>query len=159
MFPLKFLKSSKFSDVLVELKTGDSAKGILHSIDNFMNVKLKSVFYAEQVGPKFYNCDECFIRGSNIKSIQFRDDIIEKIKQVEEVEKAVANSKSQIVHDRKDKFKNKDKKNFKKDYNNESNKNSKEERVDNKEETRRSKYRDDKKKYNKDPNKINSSKN
>jgi U6 snRNA-associated Sm-like protein LSm4 len=154
MFPLKFLKSSKFSDVLVELKTGDSAKGILHSIDNFMNVKLKSVFYAEQIGPKFYNVDECFIRGSNIKSIQFRDDIIEKIKQVEEVEKAVANSKSLIVHDKKDKFKSKDKKNFTKDnnYNKEGGK-------ENKDFIRRKKYNDEKKHENKIPNKINFSKN
>lgn len=89
MLPLNILKNSKKTDVLVELKSGDSVKGKLHSIDNFMNVKLKDVIYVKKEGPTFYNCNECFIRGSMLNSIQLRDDIIEKIKDIEEIEKQI----------------------------------------------------------------------
>lgn len=84
MQPINILKESKGSQVLIELKNGDSATGILHSIDSFMNVKLKQLTYIEREGPKFFKVDEVFIRGSTINGIQLREDIIDKIKLLEE---------------------------------------------------------------------------
>lgn len=113
--PLKFLKNCKRSEVLVELKNGDSAKGILHLIDYFMNIKLKDVLYIEKDGPKFVKCNECFIRGSNVSSIQLRDDIIEKVKEVELMEKEMIESKKKFFENKKayNKNDNKDKNNIK----------------------------------------------
>lgn len=107
--PLKFLKNCKRSEVLVELKNGDSAKGILHLIDYFMNIKLKDVLYIEKDGPKFVKCNECFIRGSNVSSIQLRDDIIEKVKEVELMEKEMIESKKKFFENKKAYNKNDDK--------------------------------------------------
>lgn len=118
--PLKFLKNCKRSEVLVELKNGDSAKGILHLIDYFMNIKLKDVLYIEKDGPKFVKCNECFIRGSNVSSIQLRDDIIEKVKEVELMEKEMIESKKKFFENKKAYNKNDDK-----DKNNIKNNNSK----------------------------------
>lgn len=118
--PLKFLKNCKRSEVLVELKNGDSAKGILHLIDYFMNIKLKDVLYIEKDGPKFVKCNECFIRGSNVSSIQLRDDIIEKVKEVELMEKEMIESKKKFFENKKayNKNDNKDKNNIKNNYKN-----------------------------------------
>lgn len=91
MLPLNFLKNAKRSVVLVELKNGDSAHGILSSIDSFMNIKLKEVTYIEKCGATFYKTPEIFIRGSCINTIQFKDDVIEKIKEVQNLEKAHSN--------------------------------------------------------------------
>lgn len=88
MLPLNFLKNAKRSVVLAELKNGDSAHGILSSIDSFMNIKLKEVTYIEKCGASFYKTPEIFIRGSCINTIQFKDDVIEKIKEVQILEKA-----------------------------------------------------------------------
>ena len=102
VLPLKFLKNCNRSDILVELKNGDSAKGVLHLIDYFMNIKLKDVLYIEKEGPKFVKCNECFIRGSNVSSIQLRDDIVEKVKEVQLMEKEMIENKRKFFENKKE---------------------------------------------------------
>lgn len=102
VLPLKFLKNCKRSEILVELKNGDSAKGVLHLIDYFMNIKLKDVLYIEKEGPKFIKCNECFIRGSNVSSIQLRDDIVEKVKEVQLMEKEMVENKRKFLENKKE---------------------------------------------------------
>mgnify|MGYP001948084326 CR=1 FL=1 len=70
--PMHIMKQSGTTkQVMVETKNGDSYDGILEAIDSFMNVKLTTVVITSEGGEKFSKCPECFIRGNNIKSIQF----------------------------------------------------------------------------------------
>jgi len=93
MIPIKLLKESKGSQVLIELKNGDTFTGTLYSVDNFMNVKLKTVTFIERQGPKFYSCDEVFIRGSTVSSVQLREDILEKIQEYNKAQEELINQK------------------------------------------------------------------
>ena len=79
---------------MVTAKSGESYDGCLESIDSFMNVKLTKVVITS-AGPKakkhnslkeevaddeplFSSCQECFVRGNNIKTIQFEQEKIDK---------------------------------------------------------------------------------
>jgi U6 snRNA-associated Sm-like protein LSm4 len=66
---------------LIELKNGDSVKGILENIDNFMNLKLKDIIWTSFNGEKFWKVPEGFIRGNNINSIQLKEGFLEKIEE------------------------------------------------------------------------------
>ena len=63
--------------VMVDTKNGESYDGNLEGIDTFMNLKLSKVVITSDQGT-FSKCDEAFIRGNNIKSIQFEESIISK---------------------------------------------------------------------------------
>lgn len=63
--------------LMVDTKNGESYDGTLESIDSFMNVKLSKVILTSAQG-SFSKCEEAFIRGNNIKSIQFEESIIDK---------------------------------------------------------------------------------
>lgn len=69
---------------MIELKNGDSVKGNLENVDNFMNMKLKDIIYTSSDGEKFWKTSEGFIRGNNINSIQFKEGLIEKIEEEKE---------------------------------------------------------------------------
>ena len=60
---------------MVDTKNGESYDGVLAGCDNYMNMKLTDVTITSSDG-KFSHCPEVFIRGNNIKSIQFQDDKI-----------------------------------------------------------------------------------
>ena len=63
--------------MMVDTKNGDSYEGTLGGCDLFMNLKLTKVIITSQSG-QFARCDEVFIRGNNIKSIQFSPEVLEK---------------------------------------------------------------------------------
>ena len=63
--------------VMVDTKNGESYDGNLDGIDTFMNLKLSKVVITSGEGT-FSKCEEAFIRGNNIKSIQFEESIISK---------------------------------------------------------------------------------
>lgn len=63
------------------MKNGDSVKGNLENVDNFMNLKLRDVIYTSSDGNKFWKINEEFIRGNNINSIQFKEGLLEKIEE------------------------------------------------------------------------------
>lgn len=54
--------------ITIELKNGVILEGNLHSVDQYLNVKLVEVKSLESKGRPFYqNCKTCFIRGSCVK--------------------------------------------------------------------------------------------
>ena len=70
--------------VMVTAKSGESYDGQLEGIDSFMNVKLKKVIITsattklDSEEPLFCQQDECYVRGNNVKTIQFDTDLIKK---------------------------------------------------------------------------------
>lgn len=99
--PLQFLKESKGSRIMIELKTGDCYDGLLHSIDGFMNIKMKQVTITKRENFDFFTCDEIFIRGSSICNIKFRDDIFERIKELKEKEKEIIKNSKELKDNKK----------------------------------------------------------
>ena len=78
MIPLQLLRQSGINNqIIVDTKNGESFDGILLGIDSFMNVKLSDVIITSANG-NFSKCNQCFIRGNNIKSIRFDSKIIEQ---------------------------------------------------------------------------------
>ena len=69
---------------MVTTKSGESYDGSLEGIDSFMNVKLKKVTITSATTkldsdePLFSHSEECFVRGNNVKTIQFDTDLIKK---------------------------------------------------------------------------------
>lgn len=57
---------------MVDTKNGESYDGTLGGCDNYMNLKLTNVTITSSDG-KFSKCQDVFIRGNNVKSIQFHD--------------------------------------------------------------------------------------
>jgi hypothetical protein len=49
-----------------------------------MNVKLKDVTYTSKDGYNFWKIKEGFNRGNNIKSIQFKENLIDKLEEQKE---------------------------------------------------------------------------
>lgn len=49
-----------------------------------MNLKLKEITYTSSDAEKFWKVPEGFIRGNNIKSIQFKEGLIEKLEEQKE---------------------------------------------------------------------------
>lgn len=49
-----------------------------------MNLKLKDITYTSSDAEKFWKVPEGFIRGNNIKSMQFREGLIEKLEEQKE---------------------------------------------------------------------------
>ena len=61
---------------MVDTKNGESYDGILEGCDNYMNLRLSNVVITSSDG-KFSKCQEVFIRGNNVKSIQMSDEVLE----------------------------------------------------------------------------------
>ena len=62
---------------MVDAKNGESYDGTLEAIDSFMNIQMSNVIITSSTG-KFSKCVEVFIRGNNIKSIQFDQNIVKQ---------------------------------------------------------------------------------
>ena len=60
---------------MIDTKNGESYEGQLEGCDNYMNLKLIEVTITSQNG-KFHKSNEVFIRGNNIKSIQFNEEVL-----------------------------------------------------------------------------------
>eukprot|EP00894_Picocystis_sp_ML_P002865 jgi/Pico_ML_1/53382/g3940.t1 len=66
-----FFKSLVGKEVTVELKNDLAIVGTLHSIDQFLNLKLDDVRVAdEQKHPHMLSVKNCFIRGSVVRYVQ-----------------------------------------------------------------------------------------
>ena len=70
-------QSGKDSRLMIECKNNESYDGILQACDTFMNMRLTDVTITSPDG-KFTKCGEVFIRGNNIKGIQFEPEVLEK---------------------------------------------------------------------------------
>ncbi|KAJ3062560.1 RNA processing protein, partial [Podochytrium sp. JEL0797] len=77
MLPLSLLNTAKGHPILVELKTGLTYNGHLHSCDNWMNINLHEVICTSADGDKFWRLAEVYIRGNTIKYLRLPDEIID----------------------------------------------------------------------------------
>ena len=65
-----FFKSLVGKDVVVELKNNLAVKGTLHSVDQWLNIKLERVQVTDKVRfPQLQAVDTLFIRGSVVRFI------------------------------------------------------------------------------------------
>lgn len=83
MLPLSLLKIAEDSQILIELKNGDTYNGRLSNCNMFMNMTLSEVICTSRDGDKFWKMPEVFIRGNSIKYIRIPDEILEQANQIE----------------------------------------------------------------------------
>ncbi|XP_041481159.1 U6 snRNA-associated Sm-like protein LSm2 [Lytechinus variegatus] len=70
-----FFKSLVGKDVIVELKNDLSIGGTLHSVDQFLNIKLTDISVTDQERyPHMLSVKNCFIRGSVVRYVQLPAD-------------------------------------------------------------------------------------
>ncbi|KAI8614775.1 hypothetical protein BC830DRAFT_1257022 [Chytriomyces sp. MP71] len=81
MLPLSLLNAAKGKPILVELKTGVTYNGHLHSCDNWMNINLHEVICTSADGDKFWRLPEAYIRGMTIKYLRLPDDVIDMVRE------------------------------------------------------------------------------
>lgn len=68
-----YFKTLVGKEVTVELKNDLAITGILHSVDQYLNVKLDSVRVVnEQKYPQMMSVKNCFIRGSVVRYVQVK---------------------------------------------------------------------------------------
>ncbi|CAK4927920.1 unnamed protein product [Aphanomyces euteiches] len=66
-----FFKTLLGKEVAVELKNDVALVGTLHSVDQYLNIKLTDVSVVEDYKyPQLMNMKNCFIRGSVVRYIQ-----------------------------------------------------------------------------------------
>lgn len=66
-----FFKTLVGKEVVVELKNGLSIRGQLHSVDQYLNVKLSDISVEDEARyPHLISVNNMFIRGSVIRYIQ-----------------------------------------------------------------------------------------
>jgi len=66
-----FFKSLVGKEITVELKNDLSIRGILHSVDQYLNIKLKDIIVIdEEKYPHMMSVKNCFIRGSVVRYVQ-----------------------------------------------------------------------------------------
>ena len=66
-----FLQSLVGKDVVVELKNDLSIHGTLHSVDQYLNIKLTDISVTDpEKYPHMLSVKNCFIRGSVVRYVQ-----------------------------------------------------------------------------------------
>nr|XP_027202150.1 small nuclear ribonucleoprotein SmD3b-like [Dermatophagoides pteronyssinus] len=66
--PVKLLHQGTGFTIIVELKTGECAKGILIDVEDNMNLLIENVLFTQKNGAKS-NQGKIFIRGSQIEFV------------------------------------------------------------------------------------------
>ena len=87
MLPLEILKGAKNKKILVQTKNGDYITGVLENVDAFMNLKITNFISNNKENDQFFKADEIFIRGNNIASLNFEENLLEEITKEKELEK------------------------------------------------------------------------
>ena len=72
--------------VLVDTKNGDTFHGELVACDTFMNLQLAQVTITSEPlqkqsaneAPCFHSCPVVFVRGNNIKTVQFDSEVLQR---------------------------------------------------------------------------------
>ena len=70
---------SENSEVMVEVKTGESYYGTLKGVDKHMNIKLKDVYLTDKKGEVFHKINEVYIRGNTLKYFRIDPTMLERI--------------------------------------------------------------------------------
>eukprot|EP00884_Botryococcus_braunii_P012427 jgi/Botrbrau1/21185/Bobra.0061s0076.1 len=66
-----YFKTLVGKEVTVELKNDLAISGVLHSVDQYLNVKLDSVRVVNEAKyPQMMSVKNCFIRGSVVRYVQ-----------------------------------------------------------------------------------------
>mmetsp|Transcript_15187 Transcript_15187/g.29649 ORF Transcript_15187/g.29649 Transcript_15187/m.29649 type:complete len:97 (-) Transcript_15187:432-722(-) len=66
-----FFKTLQGKEIVVELKNDLAIRGTLHSVDQYLNVKLLNVTVDDTENfPHMQSVKNCFVRGSVIKYVQ-----------------------------------------------------------------------------------------
>ena len=89
MLPLEILKGAKNKKILVQTKNGDYINGVLENVDAFMNLKITNFISNNKENDQFFKADEIFIRGNNIASLNFEENLLEEITKEKELEKQI----------------------------------------------------------------------
>jgi len=73
-----YFKTLVGKEVTVELKNDMEVSGVLHSADQYMNIKLNEVRVADPARfPHMASVKNCFIRGSVVRYVQLKKDDID----------------------------------------------------------------------------------
>ncbi|XP_055626942.1 U6 snRNA-associated Sm-like protein LSm2 isoform X1 [Toxorhynchites rutilus septentrionalis] len=73
-----FFKSLVGKDVVVELKNDLSICGTLHSVDQYLNIKLTDISVTDpEKYPHMLSVKNCFIRGSVVRYVQLPGDEVD----------------------------------------------------------------------------------
>jgi len=79
MLFFSFFKSLIGKEIIVELKNDLCIQGTLHSVDQYLNIKLKDITVLdEEKYPHMMSVKNCFIRGSVVRYVQLPAKDIEK---------------------------------------------------------------------------------
>lgn len=78
-FPLHLLKVSENTQIMVEVKTGETYNGILKAVDKFMNIKLADAVLTSPNGDVFHSIKEAYIRGNTLKYFTLENTSLKKI--------------------------------------------------------------------------------
>ena len=78
-FPLHLLKVSENTQIMVEVKTGETYNGILKAVDKFMNIKLADAVLTSAKGDVFHSIKEAYIRGNTLKYFTLENTSLKKI--------------------------------------------------------------------------------
>ncbi|CAB03328.3 U6 snRNA-associated Sm-like protein LSm2 [Caenorhabditis elegans] len=78
MLFFSFFKSLVGKDVVVELKNDLSICGTLHSVDQYLNMKLTDITVSDpERFPHMVSVKNCFIRGSVVRYVQLPSDQVD----------------------------------------------------------------------------------
>ncbi|CAD6186616.1 unnamed protein product [Caenorhabditis auriculariae] len=78
MLFFSFFKSLVGKDVVVELKNDLSICGTLHSVDQYLNMKLSDITVSDPDRfPHMLSVKNCFIRGSVVRYVQLPSDQVD----------------------------------------------------------------------------------
>jgi small nuclear ribonucleoprotein (snRNP)-like protein len=73
MLFFSFFKTLQGKEVAVELKNDVSITGILHSVDQYLNIKLTDIKVVNaEAYPQLMCITNCFVRGSVVRYIQIQ---------------------------------------------------------------------------------------
>ena len=74
----RFLATTDISSHTVELKNDLAVSGVLVSVDQYLNIKLKHTQVVEEaIQPHLKSVRNCFIRGSVVRYVQMPSDAID----------------------------------------------------------------------------------
>ena len=70
---------SENTQIMVEVKSGETYNGILKAVDKFMNIKLADAVLTNSKGEVFHSIKEVYIRGNTLKYFTLEDTALKKI--------------------------------------------------------------------------------
>ncbi|CAO4378799.1 hypothetical protein L5515_007292 [Caenorhabditis briggsae] len=95
MLFFSFFKSLVGKDVVIELKNDLSICGTLHSVDQYLNMKLTDITVSDpERFPHMVSVKNCFIRGSVVRYVQLPSDQVDTQLLADSCRKELADSKA-----------------------------------------------------------------